>query len=122
MSPAKSFAIGVWLLPACFLVATIPIEVAYSWRGGLANPYFLVKLVGWILLSAGAARVRKSQTGLAFLTAGWGWMAANFWRAVADRISQGLSFGSAEVWFTGGCLLLCVIGLAWSLRVAAKPA
>ena len=118
----KSVGHGVWRLPACFLVATIPVETVYSWRGGLTSPYFVVKLAGWLLLACGVVQLRRSRsgTGLAFLAAGWGWLAANFWRALADRVSQGLSFGSVEVWFTGSCLLVCLMGLALSLRVAAR--
>jgi hypothetical protein len=122
MANEKSATSVGWLLPACFLAASVPIEVVYSWGGGLTSPYFLVKLAGWVLLAAGVALLgrRRPGIGLAFLAAGWGWLAANFWRAAADRVSQGLSFGSVEVWFTGGCFLVSLVGLALSLRAAGR--
>jgi hypothetical protein len=88
-----------------FLVVSIPIETAYSWRLGLAEPYYLVKVVGWSLLLAGVTQVRvtRASLALALFAGGWGWFAANFWRAVADRFGrlgtgQALRLGSLELW------------------------
>jgi len=115
---------GVWILTVCFLTVSVAVETAYSWRIGLTDPYYLVKLVGWSLLVAGAVQVRTTRlfAGLAFLAAGWGWLAANFWRAVADRFShlaagRTLRLGSIELWFAGSCLLVCLIGLSWCLTM-----
>jgi len=120
--PPIAVGAGVWILPVCFLAISVPIETAYSWRSGLTDPYFLVKVVGWVLLGSGVNHLRKIRPviGLAFLAAGWGWLAANFWRAVADRFShiaagQALRLGSIELWFAGSCLLVSMVGLGWSL-------
>jgi hypothetical protein len=117
---------GVWRLTLCVLAVLIPIETAYSWRLGLAEPYYLVKVVGWGLLAWGAAHVRgpRSNAGLAFLAAGWAWQAANYWRAVADRVTRladgdALRLGSLELWFAGSCLLVSLAGLVWSLSLTS---
>jgi hypothetical protein len=54
-----------------------------------------------------------------------GWLAANFWRAVADRFShtaagQALRLGSIELWFAGSWLLVTLIGLVWSLALTSR--
>lgn len=122
-----SFGPGVWMLAVCFLAMSVPIETTYSWRLGLTEPYYLIKLVGWLLLAFGAMqlRVNRASVGLAFLAAGWGWFAANFWRAVADRLSriamgQSLPLGSIELWFAGSCLLISLLGLCWSLALTFR--
>jgi hypothetical protein len=118
---------GLLILALCFLAISVPVETAYSWRQGLAEPYYLIKLVGWLLLAAGAVQLRKTRldAGVAFLAGGWGWLAANFARAVADRFGrlasgQALRLGSIELWFAGGCLLVSSIGLVWCLVVASR--
>jgi hypothetical protein len=117
----------MWVLAACFLAVSVPVETVYSWRNGLSDPYYLVKVAGWVLLMKGVidARRRHAHAAVAFLVAGWAWLAANFWRALADRVTdmtagQSLRLGSIELWFAGGCLLVCLVGLMWSLRVAAR--
>src|SRR3954452_20746188 len=81
---------GPWILGVCFLAVSVPIETTYSWRLGLTEPYYLIKCVGWALLAWGAYRFRgvAPPGAVAFLAAGWGWMGANFWRAVADRLAR----------------------------------
>jgi hypothetical protein len=110
----------------CVLAIMVPIETVYSWRLGLTDPYYLVKLVGWLLLAWGASSVRgaRRHAGVAFLAAGWGWLAANYWRAVADRVTrmaagETLRLGSIELWFAGGCLVVSLVGLAWSLSLTS---
>jgi hypothetical protein len=114
-------------LTCAFLVLSVSIETTYSWRLGLADPYYLVKVCGWLLLAAGVVSLRVARTSLAlaFLAAGWAWLGANFWRAVADRVTrmaaaQTLRLGSVEIWFAASCLVVCVIGLAWSLVLASR--
>lgn len=116
-----------WILAGCFLAISVPVETWYSWRGGLTDPYYLVKVVGWILLGSGAIRARRTDpsSGLMLLTAGWAWFGANFWRAVADRVTriatgQTLRLGSVELWFAGGCLLASLCGLTWCLALALR--
>ena len=111
----------------CVLAVQVPVETVYSWRIGLTDPYYLVKLVGWLLLAWGASAVRgvRRDAGVAFLAAGWGWLAANYWRAVADRVTrlaagETLRLGSVELWFAGGCLAASLVGLAWSLSLASR--
>ena len=117
----------MWILPVCFLAISVPIETAYSWRLGLTEPYYLVKVVGYALLVSGVIHLRKARVhpGLTLLAAGWAWMSANFWRAVADRFSrmaagQTLRLGSIELWFAGSCLLISLIGLAWCLTLTLR--
>jgi hypothetical protein len=119
----------VWLLAVGFLLISIPIETLYSWQGGLLEPYYIVKLVGWALLGTGAIQMRifHRPAGFAFLAAGWGWLAANFARAVADRMArvaagQALRLGSIELWFASGCLAVCLIGLTYSLAQTSSKA
>lgn len=111
-----NFGRGLVILADGFLLVSVVVETAYSW-GSLGDPYFLVKVVGWILLALGATRLRAGNpNGLTYLAAGWGWMAANFWRAVADRLTdidagQTLRLGSVEIVFAGSCLAVCLVGL-----------
>ena len=101
------------------------VETAYSW-GSLGDAYFFVKVAGWILLSWGAIHIRAGNPrGLTFVAAGWGWMAANFWRAIADRvadISAGhtLRLGSIEIIFAGSYLTVCLTGLILTLVKANR--
>ena len=124
MSPPDERAIGrgIRLLATTFLAISIPIETAYSWRHGLVEPYYLAKMVGWVLLASGLTHLRRDRAvaGPGWLAAGWGWFGANFWRAVADRLSrigagERLPLGSLELWFAGSCLLVSLIGLTWTL-------
>jgi hypothetical protein len=107
---------GMAVLTSCFLLVSVVVETAYSWRS-LSDAYFLVKVVGWVLLLCGAMRIRvDNPLGLTLQAAGWGWMAANFWRAIADRLTrigagQSLRLGSVEIIFAGTCLAVCLIGL-----------
>jgi hypothetical protein len=120
-------ASGLVVLIICFLVVSVSVETAYSWRS-LADAYYLIKVAGWVLLGWGAARLRaKHDSGLVLSAAGWAWMAANFGRAVADRLAristgETLRFGSVELAFAGSCLLVCLAGLSWSLARASRPA
>jgi hypothetical protein len=115
------------LLAICFLVVSVSVETVYSWRS-LGDAYYLIKVVGWFLLGWGAVRLRaKHNSGLALSAAGWAWMAANFWRAVADRLTrigadETLRLGSVELAFAGSCLIVCLGGLSWSLARASRTA
>ena len=116
---------GIAVLAGCFLLVSVVVETAYSW-GSLGDAYFLVKVVGWILLAVGATRIRaRNPHGLTYLAAGWGWMAANFWRAIADRLThigagQTLRLGSVEIVFAGSCLTVCLTGLILTLVTANR--
>lgn len=116
---------GLEILAVCFLVVSVPVETAYSWRT-LGDAYFSIKVAGWVLLGWGAARLRaRHSLGLVLSAAGWAWMAANFGRAVADRLAAigsggTLRLGAVELAFAGGCLLVCLAGLSWSLARASR--
>ena len=116
---------GIAILAGCFLLVSVVVETVYSW-GSLGDAYFLVKVAGWILLSLGAMRTRAGKPhGLTYLAAGWGWMAANFWRAIADRLAdisagQTLRLGSVEIIFAGSCLTVCLTGLILTLVKANR--
>lgn len=126
MRPTRSSgSAGLARLAIGFLVVSMAIETAYSWPG-LTSPYYLVKLAGWVLLARGLMLSNRDRpSGMAFQAAGWGWLAANFWRAVADRLArvaagQVLRLGSVETWFAAACLLICAAGLSWSLSMSAR--
>jgi hypothetical protein len=110
-----------------FLVINVPIETAYAWRAGLVDPYYIIKVAAWALLVVGVWRVRRRpNASLVFMAAGWGWLAANFARATADRVQRinaraTLRWGSIELWFTTACLVVALIGLAWTLTLASRP-
>ena len=116
---------GIAILAVCFVLVSVVVETTYSW-GNLGDAYFFVKVAGWILLSWGAIHIRAGNPrGLTFVAAGWGWMAANFWRAIADRvadISAGhtLRLGSIEIIFAGSCLTVCLTGLILTLVKANR--
>lgn len=116
---------GLAILAISFLVVSIAVETVYSWQS-LGGPYYLVKVAGWVLLAWGLVRLRAGdRAGLIFLASGWAWLAANFWRAVADRVDdlaagESLRLGSIELVFAGSCLAVCIGGLAWSLVQANR--
>jgi hypothetical protein len=113
---------GVRILAISFLLVSFPVETLYSWRGWLPGPYYWVKVCGWALLISGVMQLhrRRPASGRALLIAGWSWLAANFWRAIVDRLArvwtgQTLRLGSIELWFAGSCLLASLFGLSWLL-------
>ena len=116
---------GLAILAMSFLVVSVSVETVYSWQS-LGDAYYLVKVFGWFLLAWGLARIHAGRrVGLAFLASGWAWLAANFWRAIADRISdlgagESLRWDSIELLFAGSCLAVCIGGLAWSLTQANR--
>ena len=116
---------GLAILAISFLVISVSVETVYSWQS-LGGAYYLVKVAGWALLAWGLARTRAGdRVGLIFLASGWAWLAANFWRAVADRVhdlaaGESLRLGAVELIFAGSCLAVCIGGLTWSLAQANR--
>jgi hypothetical protein len=116
---------GLSILIICFLVVSVAVETVYSWPS-LGDAYYAIKVAGWVLLGWGAARLRaRHHMGLVLAAAGWAWMAANFGRAVADRIAamsagETLRLGSVELAFAGSCLIVCLAGLSWTLAHASR--
>jgi hypothetical protein len=125
IQPRFSPGRGIAILAVCFLLVSVVVETTYSWRN-LGDAYFLVKVAGWILLSWGVIKIRAGNPrGLTYLAAGWGWMAANFWRAIADRLAdisagQTLRLGSVEIIFAGSCFAVCLTGLILTLVKANR--
>jgi hypothetical protein len=110
-----------------FLVAYAPIETWYS-MPELWDPFYLVDVVGIVLLILGTARLRRGRPSAAvgMLTAGYAWTGANFWRALFDRVSEVasggvLDYGSAELCFTACITIAAIAGLVWSLVLGARP-
>jgi hypothetical protein len=83
----------------------LPIEVYSSWlAGGLLRFTFLIDLIGIVLLAAGGlSGWRAARMASGWLTAGWAWTGANFWRGTMERFAaanegRALFFGEAELW------------------------
>jgi hypothetical protein len=109
-----------------FVIAYAPIEIWYS-LPDFWDPFFLVDVVGMALLVVGLLRIRRepSPRAIALLVAGYAWTGANFWRALFDRvfeIAEGgvLDYGLAELCFTACILIGAVVGLVWSIVIAAR--
>ena len=106
------------------LVVYVPIETLYSWPA-LWDPFYLVDLIGMIVLGWGVARCRRQATpgNLAILAAGYAWEGANFWRALFGRVEElagggQLRLGWAELCF-GICMTIAaIVGVGWPLRLA----
>ena len=84
-----------------------PLETWASWPT-LANPFYLVDVVGFALLLWGALASLRVRPGVApgVLCAGYAWSAANGWRALALRIDTLQRGGEVDV----GLIWLLVIG------------
>jgi hypothetical protein len=113
---------GLAHFTVCVLIVYIPLE---TWASlpTLWSPFYLVDLIGMLLLSAGAFQSLQAPPARAagLLCAGYAWTGANFWRAFWGRVaevSKGgvLQFGAAELWVVGigtavvlACLALSVL-------------
>jgi hypothetical protein len=110
-----------------FLAFYAPIEIWYS-LPRLWDPFFLVDLIGIMLLAWGAIDSRRavSQRSLSVLVAGYAWTGANFWRAMFDRVFEiaagsELNYGWLELCFTGCVMIGAITGLVWSLALVSRP-
>ena len=109
-----------------FLIAYAPIETWYS-LPELWDPFYLVDVIGIVLLILGMVRLRRGRPAAAvgMLTAGYAWTGANFWRALFDRVSEVaaggvLDYGWAELCFTACITIAAIAGLVWSLVLGAR--
>ena len=108
-----------------FLIAYAPIETWYS-MPEFWDPFYLVDVVGIVLLILGMVRLRRGRPAAAVgtLIAGYAWTGANFWRALFDRVSEVaaggvLDYGLAELCFTACITIAAIAGLVWSLVLGA---
>jgi len=90
-APLVTFTIGL-------LVIYVPIETWYS-LPALWDPFYLVDLIGMVLLAWGAVRCRRdaSSSSLAVLAAGYAWEGANFWRALFGRLQAIANGGELQL-------------------------
>ena len=109
-----------------FLIAYAPIETWYS-MPEFWDPFYLVDVVGIVLLILGIVRLRRGRppAAVGMLTAGYAWTSANFWRALFDRISEVaaggvLDYGWAELCFTACITIAAIAGLVWTLVLGAR--
>ena len=119
---------AVLLFTAIFLAIYLPVETYVS-LPDLLSPFYVVDLIGIVLLAVGLLRYwRDSQTAAAaLLVAGFSWTGANFWRGMADRLRMAelqqegwTQDDSVRIALVGG-LLICVaaFGMVLALRAAA---
>ena len=93
----------------------------------LWHPFYLVDLIGMVLLTWGVVRCRRGDAwgGAAVLIAGYGWLGANGWRAMFGRIEDlmaggELEYGAAELCFVVFGTVVAIAGLVRSLTLAFK--
>ena len=113
---------GLARFTLCGLVVYVPLE---TWASlpRLWSPFYLVDLIGMVLLSMGVFQSLRARPASApgLLCAGFAWTGANFWRAFWGRTAEvlgggSLMYGTAELWVVGvgtaivmGCLCLSVL-------------
>jgi hypothetical protein len=119
LKPLVTFTIAILAIYA-------PIETLYS-LPRLWDPFYLVDFIGMALLAWGVLLCRRgaSQGGLAVLTAAYGWLGANFWRALFGRVEammngESLRLGWAEMCFVGCGTAAALAALAWALTLAVR--
>ena len=108
------------------LLIYAPIETVYSWPA-LASPYYVIDVIGMLLMLAGVVRSLRARPGTApdVLAVGWAWSSANFWRAAFDRVSTldrggALRVGAAELRFVIGELLVSLLCLTIGLTLVYR--
>ena len=106
------------------LAIYVPIETLYS-LPALWDPFYLVDLIGMIVLGWGVVRCRREATpgNLAILAAGYAWEGANFWRALFGRIEEIAGGGQLDLGWAELCFCICmtlaaIVGAVWSARLA----
>lgn len=87
------------------LVIYVPVETWTSLRYGLLSPFYIVDLIGMVLLFVGSIVSLRARPipSPALLCAAYGWTAASAWRATFGRVLElrrggELYYGSAELW------------------------
>jgi hypothetical protein len=96
-------------------------------HAGALGSFFLVDLVGMVLLVVGVLVLRRDAVPrrLGMLIAGYAWTAANFWRAIFGRVSEVsaggvLDYGALELCLTACILAAALTGLGWALVLSAR--
>jgi hypothetical protein len=105
----------------------VPVETYLS-LPNLLSPFYIVDLVGMLLLAAGLWRYwRNFHAAYApILVAGFSWTGANFWRGMVDRLRMAelqqagwTPSDSLRITVVGGVLiLLAVCGMVLALRAS----
>lgn len=114
------------------LVVFAPLETWATWTmsggaGGLLSPFYLVDLIGMVLLLFGTLHslVARPEPAPGVMCAAHAWMAANGWRATfgrVDELAQGgqLDFGAPELWVTAALTALACVCFTLSLFLTAR--
>ena len=106
------------------LLVYAPLETWASWPA-LSNPFYLVDVVGFVLLLWGATTSLRARPAAApgVLCAGYAWSAANGWRALAIHIGtleQGGQVDAGLVWLLAMLEVAALVGLALLLLLVVE--
>ena len=117
---------GICWYTVFVLALYLPLETWTSLPAGLLSPYYIVDLVGMILMGLGvkASLHARPNSNPAILCVGYAWCAANGWRATADRLAlldrgEPLALGSIELAAIGGSTIIAIaimVVLLWQLK------
>ena len=107
------------------LLVYAPLETWVSWPAGLSNPFYLVDVVGFLLLLWGAMTSLRARPDVApgVLCAGYAWSAANGWRALAlrmDTLQRGGEVDVGLVWLLVISEVVMLTGLALLLLLVVE--
>jgi hypothetical protein len=90
------------------IVVYVPVETWASLPRSLLNPFYLIDLIGMVLLGFGAVRSLRARplSSPSVLCAAYAWTAANGWRATFGRLHEirdggALAHGIGELWAVG---------------------
>jgi hypothetical protein len=127
--PARSLETALAHLTLGMLVVYIPGETWASLPDGLLNPYYIVDAIAMVLLLFGALHSLRARPRAApgMLCGGYGWTAANGWRATFDRWSHladggTLDYGRGELVVVASATALAVGCFVLSIHLVIKSA
>ena len=96
---------------------------------GLLGPFYLVDLIGMVLMLLGAVHSlrRRPRPAPGLLCAAYAWTGANFWRATFGRVDavangEALQFGAPELCVVGGATAIVLACLVLSLVLTYRAA
>ncbi|MEM7582649.1 MAG: hypothetical protein AAF560_04665 [Acidobacteriota bacterium] len=109
------------------LAIYFPAETYVSQPEGLWSPFYLVDLIGMLLLGFGARRslAARPRSAPALLGFGYAWATSNGWRATSWRslaVADGepLTFAIWELWAVGFGTALGLVGCGVCLWLIAR--